>query len=220
VPKTYATWRLAGDVTGGRYRGWVKKIVLAGGIGSGKTSACERLTALGWPVIDADEIAREITTPGQPALEALRDAFGDAVLKTDGTLDRAFLADVVFHDETALRRLNAITHGPIGVEILRRLEATEGPAAFVALPLFRPEHRELLHLDEVWALQVEPETAVSRLVEGRGFSEADARRRLKSQMSNDERASIVDRVLINDGTLEELYGQLAAALHDSGLDRE
>jgi dephospho-CoA kinase len=142
------------------------------------------------------------------------------VLKSDGTLDRSFLADIVFDDATALRRLNAITHGPIGVEIQRRLEATEGPAAFVALPLFRPEHRELLHLDEVWALQVEPETAVQRLVEGRGFSEVDARRRLDIQMSNVRRAEIVDRVLVNDGTLEQLYEQLATALHESGLDRE
>jgi dephospho-CoA kinase len=198
----------------------MKRIVLAGGIGSGKTAACERLTALGWPVIDADEIAHEITTPGQPALEALRDAFGDAILKPDGTLDRAFLADVVFNDPTALRRLNAISHGPIGAEILRRLEATKGPAAFVALPLFRPEHRAQLHLDEVWALQVEPATAVRRLVEGRGFNEADAQRRLDIQMSNERRAEIADRVLVNDGTLEELYDQLDVALKESGLDRE
>jgi dephospho-CoA kinase len=175
---------------------------------------------LGWPVIDADEIAHEITTPGQPALEALRDAFGDAILKPDGTLDRAFLADVVFNDPTALRRLNAISHGPIGAEILRRLEATKGPAAFVALPLFRPEHRAQLHLDEVWALQVEPATAVRRLVEGRGFNEADAQRRLDIQMSNERRAEIADRVLVNDGTLEELYDQLDVALKESGLDRE
>ncbi|MGD0054275.1 MAG: dephospho-CoA kinase [Acidimicrobiales bacterium] len=197
----------------------MKRIVLAGGIGSGKSAACARLTELGWPVIDADEIAHQLTTPGQPVLDTLRDAFGDAVLADDGTLDRAFLADVVFNDDTALRRLNTITHGPIGLEILRRLDATNGPAAFVALPLFRPEHRLLLAVDEVWALQVEPATALARLVEGRGFSEHDARRRLESQMSNAERAAIVDRVIPNDGTLEELYQELARALEESGLAR-
>jgi len=197
----------------------MKRIVLAGGIGSGKSAACARLTQLGWPVVDADEIAHELTTPGQPVLETLRDAFGDAVLAEDGTLDRAFLADVVFHDETALKRLNHITHGPIGVEILRRLEALDGPAAFVALPLFRAEHRELLALDEVWALQVEPETAVRRLVAGRGFSEDDARARLASQMSNAERAAIADRVIVNDGTLEQLDDELDRALAQSGLAR-
>lgn len=191
--------------------------MLAGGIGSGKSTACARLTSLGWPVIDADEVAHELTTPGQPVLATLVDAFGDALLNEDGTLDRAFLADIVFHDESARRRLNAISHGPIGVEIARRLDEATGPAVFVALPLFRPEHRELLHLDEVWALQVGPDTAVRRLNEGRGFSEEEARLRLKSQMPNERRRAIVDRVIENDGTIEELYERLDVALTESGL---
>jgi dephospho-CoA kinase len=197
----------------------VKRIVIAGGIGAGKTATCEHLVSLGWPVIDADKIAHDVTQPGLPAYLALRDAFGDAVLRDDGAVDRTFLADVVFHDRSALRRLNLITHGHIGVEILRQLDATTGPAAFIALPLFRPEHRELLHLDEVWAVLVQPETALARLIEYRGFTLADATARLESQMTNAQRAAIVDRVIWNEGTLDQLYEQLATALRESGLER-
>jgi dephospho-CoA kinase len=195
----------------------VKRIVIAGGMGAGKSATSDYLISLGWPVIDADEIAHEVTQPGAAAYSALRDAFGDAVLNADAAIDRAFLADVVFHDRTALRRLNAITHGHIGAEIVRRLDDATGQACFVALPLFRPEHRELLHLDEVWAVLVQPETALTRLSELRGFSLEDAQSRLDNQMSNEERAGIVDRVIWNDGSLHELHEQLDAALKESGL---
>ncbi|MGC1419775.1 MAG: dephospho-CoA kinase [Acidimicrobiales bacterium] len=197
----------------------MKRIGVAGGIGAGKTAVTQHLLSLGWPVIDADEIARDVVRPGQPALLALRDAFGDAILDPDGALDRAFLADVVFHDVAALRRLNAITHGPIGVEILRRLEESTGPAAFVAIPLFRPEHREGLGLDDVWAVLVQPETAVARLVDYRGFSPEDATARLANQMSNAERTRIVDRVFWNEGSLDELFAQVDRALEEDGLAR-
>jgi dephospho-CoA kinase len=197
----------------------VKRIVIAGGIGAGKSAVAQRLTGLGFSVVDADDVAHDVTAPGSATLAALVDAFGSAVLESSGALDRAFVADVVFHDASALRRLNAITHGPIGVEILRRLDAAEGDAVFCAIPLFRSEHRAAFSLDAVWSVQVSPETAVRRLIDGRGFGEADARARLANQMGNDERASMVDRVLWNEGTLDELYTELDAALADVGLLR-
>jgi dephospho-CoA kinase len=207
------------DVTGGGYRSQVKRIVIAGGIGAGKSAVASHLTGLGWPVIDADDIAHDVTQPGLPAFAALRDGFGDAILTSDGTLDRAFLAEVVFHDRPALQRLNRVTHGYIGAELLRQLQELSGLAAFVAIPLFRPEHRTLLELDEVWAVLVQPETALQRLSEQRGFSPEDARARLANQMSNAERTSIVDRVFWNEGTIEELFAQVDVALEESGLER-
>lgn len=197
----------------------MKRIVIAGGIGAGKTAVATHLTTLGWPVIDADEIAHEVTQPGLPAFVALRDGFGDAILTPEGTLDRKFLAEVVFHDRPALQRLNRITHGHIGAEMVRRLGEVTGPAAFVAVPLFRPEHRALLEVDEVWAVLVQPETALERLCNLRGFSSDDAKARLASQMSNAERTAIVDRVFWNEGTLEELYGQVDKAMTEIGLTR-
>jgi dephospho-CoA kinase len=195
----------------------MKRIVIAGGIGAGKSAICDRLRALGFTVIDADDVAHDVTAKGSPALAALVDAFGSAILANDGTLDRAFVAEIVFNDRSALRRLNHITHGQIGVEIVRQLDGATGDAVFVAVPLFRPEHRGAFGIDEVWSVQVEPATAVQRLVEHRGFSEDDARARLANQMSNDERERMVDRVFWNEGSPEELFAQLDAALELVGL---
>jgi dephospho-CoA kinase len=197
----------------------MKRIVIAGGIGAGKSAVGKRLRDLGFPVVDADDVAHDVTQPGSATLSALVDAFGSAVLDAEGSLDRVFVADVVFHDASALRRLNAITHAPIGVEIARRLDGADGEAVFAAIPLYRPEHRAVFSLDAVWSVQVSPETAVRRLIDGRGFSEADARARLATQMSNDERAALADRVLWNEGTLTELYAELDAALAEAGLTR-
>jgi dephospho-CoA kinase len=197
----------------------MKRIVIAGGIGAGKSAVGDRLRSLGFTVVDADDVAHDVTSPGSATLSALVDAFGSAVLDAEGSLDRAFVADVVFHDDSALRRLNAITHGPIGVEIIRRLDAADGDAVFAAIPLFRPEHRAAFSLDDVWSVQVSPETALRRLIDGRGFSEVDARARLANQMSNDERALLVDRVLWNEGTLDELSAEVDAALDEAGLSR-
>lgn len=197
----------------------MQRIVIAGGIGAGKSVVAQRLRDLGFSVVDADDVAHDVTGPDSPTLAALVDAFGTAVLDDEGTLDRAFVADVVFHDESALRRLNAITHGPIGVEIARRLDGAEGDTVFAAIPLFRAEHRAAFSIDAAWSVQVSPETAVRRLVNGRGFAEADARARLASQISNEQRAALVDRVLWNEGTLDELYAELDDALREAGIAR-
>jgi dephospho-CoA kinase len=198
----------------------MKRIAVAGGIGAGKTAATDRLSSLGYEVIDADEVAHQITEPGQPAWQALRDAFGDAVLSTDQSLDRAFVAQIVFNDASALQRLNLITHGYIGREIVRRLDAATGRAVFVALPLYRPEHRDTFKFDETWAIQASPDVALARLIDHRAFSEADAKARLASQISNEDRSKLVDKVIWNNGSLAELDEQLGENLRDLGLSDE
>jgi len=195
----------------------VKRIVIAGGIGAGKSAATEYLAIRGFPIIVADDVARAVTQPGEPAWQAMRDAFGDAVLRNDQTIDRAFVADLVFHDVSALKRLNSITHGHIGIEIIRRIGETTSDAVFIALALFRPEHRSAFEVDEVWAVLASPDVALGRLVEHREFTEDDARARLANQATNEERVPLVDRVLWNDGTLEELHAKVDAELARCGL---
>jgi dephospho-CoA kinase len=190
----------------------VKRVAIAGGIGAGKSTVTDRLTTLGFSVVDADIIARQVVEKGQPAWRALVDAFGTAVLTSEGDIDRKFLADVVFHDASALRRLNHITHGYIGAEMRAELDAATGDVAFVAIPLYRPEHRDELGLSEVWAIEVSAETALDRLVTLRGMDVEDARSRLGAQMSNDERTALADRVIDNDGTQDDLYVSLGEAI--------
>jgi dephospho-CoA kinase len=195
-------------------------VALAGGIGAGKTVASEHLVTRGWTVIDADVVARKVVAKGEPAWVALRDAFGSAVLDANGELDRKFVAEIVFHDASALRRINRITHGHIGREIADELDATSGEVVFVAIPLFRPEHREIFHLTAVWSIQVSPATALTRLTKERGYSKDDAQARLASQITNEEREAIVDRVIWNEGTIEELFDEIDRALAELGVEND
>lgn len=195
----------------------MRRVALAGGIGAGKSAVGDYLSSRGFFVIDADVVAREVVQPGEPAYVALKDAFGRAVLTTEDAIDRSFLADVVFHDQSALRRLNAITHRHIGRAIVEALAKASAEVAFVALPLFRPEHRQAFQLDEVWAILSDPALALERLRTFRGFSEDDANSRLRAQISNDQRAVEADVVVWNDGTLTELHDAVATLLDERGL---
>jgi len=195
----------------------MKRIAIAGGIGAGKSLACEFLVKKGFSVIDSDDVAHQIVEPEKPAWQAIRDAFGDSVLKSNLTIDREFLAKIIFSNDSARNRLNSITHPAIGIEVLRQIEACTTPAVFVALPLYRVEHRQIFSLDSAWAVLVSPEIAKKRLVEYRGFSESDAQARIDTQVSNELRSSIVDRVIWNEGTPEELERSLNEALLREGL---
>ena len=202
---------------GTQYRGEVKRIALAGGIGAGKSTVVDYLRAEGFVAIDADEVYHDLVAPGRPLLTALVDAFGTAILAEDGELDRAFLASVVFRDPTALARLNAITHPAVGREMRRQLEAAGGDAAFAAIPLFRAEHRRELQLDQVWAIVVNPELARERLVTQRAMSEAEVNRRIERQMTNAERERLADHVIWNNTDRDALRDRVDELLRECGL---
>jgi dephospho-CoA kinase len=196
----------------------MKRIAVAGGIGAGKSTVVEYLRAKGFLAIDADEVYRDITAPGSPLLSVLVDAFGSAILDADRELDRAFLSSIVFADATALRRLNGITHPAIGREIQRQLDSAVGDASFVAIPLYRAEHRRQLELDEMWAVQVSPEIALERLVQQRAMSEESARARIEAQMSNGERETLADEVVWNNEDRDALRVRIDELLRERGLD--
>ncbi|MHB1905819.1 MAG: dephospho-CoA kinase [Acidimicrobiales bacterium] len=193
------------------------RVALAGGIGSGKSAATAYLRGRGHVVVDADEIAREVVRPGRAAFVALVDAFGPGVLDPSGAIDRAFLAAVVFADPTARRRVEAITHPRIAEAMAAALEGATSDVAFAALPLYRAEHKALLALDQVWTLEVSPGTALARLCADRGMDPADARARLAAQATNEDRRRLADRVIDNEGSLEDLHRALEDALDALGV---
>jgi dephospho-CoA kinase len=195
----------------------VKRIAVTGGIGAGKSTVVAHLRSRGIVAVDADEVYHELVGRGSLLLHTLVDAFGSAVLTPDGDLDRRFLATVVFNDATALARLDAITHPPIGREMRRQLDAASGDVVVAALPLFRHAHRESLALDEVWSIQVSPPIAVDRLVDQRGMTDGEARARLASQVSNDERAALADEVIWNNTDRESLRQRVDELLRERGL---
>ncbi len=176
------------------------------------------LRSRGFVAVDADEVYGELVSRGRPLLAVLVDAFGTAVLTREGDLDRPFLASVVFSDHSALTRLDAITHPWVGREMRRQLDAARGRAVFAALPLYRPEHRSSLALDEVWSIQVPPAIAVDRLVEQRAMTEDAARARITSQMSNDAREELADEVIWNNTDRQALGERIDELLRERGLD--
>jgi dephospho-CoA kinase len=172
---------------------------LTGGIGSGKSTVADLLVQRGAVLIDADRIAREVVVPGGAAYQPLVDRFGPGVLASDGTIDRAALAAVVFADADSLAALNAITHPAISAVMAARRAAEEGTDHVVVLdiPLLKPAHRDLLSLDVVVVVDAPVEIAVERLVGQRGFSREDAEARIAAQLSREERRSGADFVVDN-----------------------
>ena len=96
----------------------MKRIAIAGGIGAGKSLTCDFIVKQGFSVIDSDDVAHQIVEPGKAAWQAIRDAFGDSVLKSDQTIDREFLAKIIFSNDSARNRLNSITHPAVILRIM------------------------------------------------------------------------------------------------------
>jgi dephospho-CoA kinase len=177
---------------------------LTGGIGSGKTMVSSMLSERGAIIIDADAVVRELQAPGQPLLTEIASEFGDAVIASDGSLDRGALANIAFNDKEALARLNKIVHPAVGREMDRRLEEQRATDNVVILdiPLLAENPRK--GLCGVIVVDVPVEIAVSRLVEFRNMDESDARARIAHQASRETRLAIADRVIDNSGDLVEL----------------
>lgn len=180
------------------------RVGVTGGIGSGKSTVSRRLAELGAVVVDADQVAREVVEPGEPALAAIRSRFGPAVIRAEGGLDRAALAALVFPDPEALAALNAIT-GPAIMDRVARRRAAVAPdrVSVFDMPLL-VERRLWVHEHLAVVVHVDVETRVRRLVEQRGLDEADVRHRIATQVDDAERQAAADIWLDNTGTPDEL----------------
>ncbi len=177
---------------------------ITGGIASGKSTVSRHLERRGAVRIDADEIAREVVAVGTPALAALTERFGHGILDGSGALDRQALAAIVFADEAALAALNAIVHPAVQRRVaeLLALVAAERPDAIVVydVPLL-VEAGVTLPFDLVVSVEAPVAARIERLRHLRGFSRADAERRIARQASASERALRADIVLDASGTL-------------------
>jgi len=188
------------------------RVGLTGGIGSGKSAVAERLAALGAVVLDGDKAARAVVEPGTPGLALIAEAFGPGVLRADGSLDRGKLAGIVFADEAAREKLNAITHPLIHAHIQAAEDAAvkaAGPGTIVVhdIPLLAEGQRSA-DFEVVIVVDVPPEVQVSRLA-GRGLAEDQARARMAAQATREERLAIADIVIDNSGTPADLDRRVA-----------
>ncbi len=188
---------------------------LTGGIATGKSTVAELFRRHGVPVLDADQVARELTLPGSPALGAIRRRFGPGVFTPDGALDRAALAAVVFADREARRDLEQILHPLVYERLaaeLARLEAADPPPAMVVLDI--PLLLEVafpLPLDLTIVVFAPPDRQLARLVAA-GMPPEQAAARLAAQMPIEEKARRADLVLDNSGSREELAARFEAEL--------
>ena len=177
---------------------------LTGGVASGKSTVAAMLAEQGVVVVDADQLAREVVEPGTPGLEAVVAEFGGDLLTDDGRLDRPALGAIVFADEPARRRLEAILH-PLIRARSAEIEAAAAEDALVVhdIPLLA-ESGQAGHFEAVVVVDVPVETQVERMVRDRGWTEADARARIDAQASREERRAVATYVVENTGTREDL----------------
>lgn len=180
-------------------------IAVTGGIASGKSTISKRLGELGAVVVDADALARDVVEPGQPALQAIRHAFGDEVLRDDGSLDRAALGRLVFSDPSARHLLNGIVHPSVlarsQAAFRDALERDRSAVVVYDVPLI--DARGTGEFDRVVVAEAPEEVRVRRLVELRGLGEEDARARIASQLSDDERRALATDLIDTGGSLEQ-----------------
>lgn len=188
----------------------MRRVGLTGGIGSGKSVVARLLAARGAVVVDSDLLAREVVEPGTPGLAAVVREFGPEVLDTDGRLDRAAMARLVFADPDARRRLEAIVHPLVAAAAAARVEGLPEDAVVVHDVPLLVEAGLAPAYDVVVVVATDPATQLDRLTRLRGMSRADAESRISAQAPLAEKLAVAGEVVRNDGTLADLEEQVDA----------
>jgi dephospho-CoA kinase len=187
----------------------VFRVGLTGGIASGKSTAAKFFGALGVPILDSDQVAREVVEPGQPPLERLVERFGRGILTPDGHLDRPALRDIVFSDPKARADLESLTHPAIGAALEARSAAAGGPYQILVIPLL-VEKNLATHVDRVLVVDCDEELQIRRLHARDGSTRAQARAILDAQVSRSARLKAADDVIRNDADMSAVQAQVAA----------
>lgn len=186
------------------------RVGLTGGIASGKSTVSSMLRELGAVVIDADALAREVVERGTPGLAAVVAEFGEDLVTPDGELDRPAMGRLVFGDETARRRLEAIVH-PLVFERVVALEEQAPADAVVVhdIPLLAESGRAGT-FDAVVVVDAPHELQVARMVADRGWTREDAEARIAAQAGRAERLALATHVIRNTGSVDELRDRVVA----------
>ena len=192
------------------------RVGLTGGIASGKSTAAKFFGALGVPILDSDQIARDVVEPGQPPLERLIERFGQKILTPDGHLDRPALRDIVFSDPKARADLEALTHPAIGAAMEARSAAAGGPYQILVIPLL-VEKNLAAHVDRVLVVDCDEELQIRRLRDRDGSTTEQVQAILKAQAPRAARLKAADDVIHNDTDMSAVRDQVAA-LHARYLE--
>ena len=192
----------------------MKLIGLTGGIGAGKSTVSDYLKQKGYPVLDADLVAREIVEPGTETLSELSRTFGEEILNPDGSLDRGALAKIAFSDPENKKILDQIMHGKVIEILLSRAKAmTEEPVVFIDVPLLFETGMDR-YMDQVWLVDADEDVRIQRVMERDGSSMEDVQKRIRYQSGRDEKIKRSDVVLNNCCDRDILYKQIDERLSE------
>lgn len=193
-------------------------IGLTGGIASGKSTVSKMIEELKIPVVDADFIARQVVLPGEMAYNEIVETFGEQVVADDGSLDRKKLGTIIFNDEDKRKTLNRIVHPAVRKEMLRQKDdyLKEHDSVVLDIPLLYES--KLTHLvDRTLLVYVSADVQLKRLIERDQSSKEEALSRIQSQIPLSEKKQWADKVINNNGTIEESKKQLIHSLSEWGV---
>lgn len=182
------------------------KVGLTGGVGCGKSTVAELFAAKGVPVLDADQIARELVEPGQPALSAIVAQFGNAML-TDGRLDRRALRERIYVDATAKQALEAILHPLVYQSLAEKAAHLQAPYCLFAIPLLLETGRQAF-VDRVLLVDCQVEQQYERVRNRDGLDDSAIGRILQAQASREEKRAAADDIIDNQGSVDRLQEQV------------
>lgn len=192
-------------------------IGLTGGIAAGKSAVAARLKEHGAVVIDSDAIVRQLQAPAQPGLVAIAREFGPNMIAPSGELDRQALGTLIFDDDDARARLNAIIHPLVrqrSSELVQAAVAEKGQDVVIVhdIPLL-VETGQADDFDPVLVVEAPREDRIHRMIDRRGMSQAEAVARIDAQATDEQRRAVADHVLVNDGSLADLEAAVDAWWH-------
>ncbi|RQR39019.1 dephospho-CoA kinase [Burkholderia sp. Bp9142] len=192
-------------------------IGLTGGIGSGKTTVADMFAARGTSLVDTDLIAHRITAPAGLAMPAIEHAFGPDFVAADGSLDRAKMRALIFSDDDARRRLEAITHPLIRAETDREAREAQGPYVIFVVPLLVESGNWKARSDRVLVVDCPVETQIARVMRRNGFTREQVEAIIARQATREARLAAADDVIVNDATTPEALAAQVDALHQRYL---
>lgn len=187
---------------------------ITGGIASGKSSVSAFLKKLGYPIIDADVVAREVVEPGEAAYLEIVKTFGDSILLPEGGINRAKLGDLIFGSEEKRLKLNSIVHPAVRKrmkELAEKAFQDGAETVFMDIPLLF-ESKLTFMVEKTLLVYVDEDIQLTRLMERNHLSEKDARARIASQMPLSEKRALADAIVNNNGDFEETKEQVISIL--------
>lgn len=185
----------------------VLRVGLTGGIGSGKSTVCRLFTDLGVPVIDADEIAHYLTSPGQPALQLIQKSFGTGLCTDSGKLDRSRMRDLVFNDVAARTKLENILHPLIYAEIDRRVKLLDHPYCIICIPLLVEKHARD-KVDRTLVIDAPEDQQIERAGNRDNTNRANIINIMRAQTTRANRLAVAEDIIHNDRGMDYLQKQV------------